>query len=85
MLKAEEVYQWEKSRLTSREGIESLLGQVDELVREMERHGIAANAESDLHIEHEISPHQHCGLRHQQIGMIVRWEQKYEGGMEKGG
>jgi hypothetical protein len=85
MLKAEEAYRWDKSRLTSHEGIESMLGQVDELVREMERQCIAVNTESALDIEHEISPRQHCILRHHQIGMIVRWEQQYEGGMQKGG
>jgi hypothetical protein len=85
MLKAEEAYQGDRSRLTSPEGIENMLAQVEELIREMERQCAAVNADSGLDIEYESNPRSNCILRHHQIGMIVRWEQQYENGMHKGG
>ena len=58
---------------------------LEELISEMGRHCDEVNASGAIEIEYEIHPRLACVLRHDQLGMIVRWNQRYEGSVQKGG
>jgi hypothetical protein len=85
LLKAEALYQADKSRMHWDEGIEASLDKVEVLVSEMGRHCDEVNTAGAIEIEYEIHPRQACILRYDQLGMIVRWHQQYEGSIQKGG
>jgi hypothetical protein len=84
-LKNEALYQADRSRMHWDEGLEKSLDKLEELIREMGRHCDEVNASGAIEIEYEIHPRLACILRHDQLGMIVRWNQQYEGSAQKGG
>lgn len=83
-LKEEALYQADKSRMHWDDGKEKSLGKLDELIKEMARHCEEVNQAGGMDLEYEIHS-QALILRHEQIGMIVKWNEEYEGSTKKGG
>jgi hypothetical protein len=84
-LKDEALYQADRSRMHWDDGVEKSLDKLEELIREMVRHCDEVNGSGAIKIEYEIHPRLACVLRHDQLGMIVRWNQQHEGSVQKGG
>ena len=85
LLKAEELYRWDKSEMSSSRGIETIRAKVGELFAEIERQCAEVNAQGNLAIECETNGGHACILRHEWVGLTVNWHQKYVNSLENSG
>jgi len=85
LLKAEERYRWDKSAMSSSQGIEAVRAKVGELFAEIERQCREVNAQGNLEIEYETNEGHACILRHDRVGVVVNWHQKYGNSLDDSG
>lgn len=76
LLRAEQEYQWDRSSMSSQEGIRAIRSEAENLMREIERQIGDINAHGHEGYECEANQ-QFCIVRSDQVGMIVRWKQQY--------
>jgi hypothetical protein len=90
MLRADEKYRYDKSRLDSSEGTKAILDKVTELIREIERHCDEVNSQGHLIIRHGVdlthaNAYQSCVITDNRVGIIVFWQQPYSNSLDKSG
>jgi hypothetical protein len=84
-LKTEERYQRAKSAMNSQDGLEKIALEVDGIIAEMERQIAEINAGGGTTIECEATRFSACVLRHDRVGMITRWHQRYSNSLDNSG
>jgi hypothetical protein len=84
-LKGEQKYQSAKSRMNSEEGINQIRAEVTALIRRIESQIGELKANGHPEIECEAHPNEHIILRHQKVGMIIRWRQRFTNSLEHSG
>jgi len=90
ILKAEDDYRSDKSRMNSEEGISAITNKVRELFQEIEKQCDEINGLGHLRIRYETTfqernAHQSCILTDDWVGMIVLWHQQWSNTLDKSG
>jgi hypothetical protein len=85
LINAEQEYESAKSSMRSQEGIEKILGQIDELFAEINRQCSDVSRQGHLDIECEANGRQSCVLRFEDVGMTLNWHQRYYNSLDDSG
>lgn len=85
LLKAEEKYQRAKSRMNSNEGLQRVQEEVNLLIRSVESQVGELKSHGHAELECEAKPPQCVILRHERVGMIIRWRQRWTNSLEDSG
>jgi hypothetical protein len=90
ILKAEDAYRYDKSGMSSSEGMAKISSKVEELFQEIEGQCEEVNGYGHLQIRHEStfedrSSHQACLLTDNRVGMSIVWRQTYSNTLDKSG
>lgn len=85
LLKADELYRHDQSNLRSLQGIEIIHRKVIGLFAEIEKQCAEVNMQGHIEIEYETTGDQACILRHESVGMIIRWHQRYSNSLDDSG
>jgi hypothetical protein len=81
LLKAEQEFQQDRSDMSSSDGIKAILAEVKKVVGALEKEVVNVNAHGDLEVECEASDST-CVLRSDNVGMILRWDQRFDRSLE---
>jgi hypothetical protein len=84
-LRAEEKYQRARSRMRSDEGIHQIQEEVAVLFRRVESQIVELKSHGHAELECEANPSEHVILRHQKVGMIIRWRQTWTNSLDDSG
>jgi hypothetical protein len=84
-LRAEEMYQRARSRMNSDEGLQRIHEEVATLIRRVESQVGELKSHGHAGLECEANQSEHVILRHQKVGMIIRWRQRWTNSLEDSG
>jgi len=90
LLNADHLYRMDRSRMNTPEGMATILENVKELFKEIEKQCEDVNAHGHLQIRYETefrerNTYQSCILTDGCVGMIVTWEQQYSNVLDHSG
>lgn len=85
LLRAEEKYQRAKNRMSSEEGVQRIQEELALLFRRVESQVGELKSHGHSGLECEANLPDHVILRHRNVGMIIRWRQKWINSLEDSG